>query len=613
MKYHRIEIEDTGDVISARAGTTLIQSLRKAGVDIECSCGGKGKCGTCKVRVLERDSLFKTNGVLTDSEKSLLTEDERKSSIRLACQKRVDHDMAISVVNDTRTAHTVTEFAPARTEKANPGIRKQFLRIKPSDYRDISDSELVLENLEFPQTRFSLTALRSLPEALRTTQEGVTVTIADDMVVSIEPGDTTQQLYGVAVDLGTTTIVCYLVDLLTGEILGSRFVRNPQHRYGASVIDRIEFANRSRESLVQLSRAVTASISKCISAFCKQAGVEQEHVYRVAVVGNTTMLQLLLRLDPKAIGERPYVSTLSRGNSFRAAEVGLHINEHAELSTLPIISGFVGSDAVAAAVACGFHRNSSPQLLVDLGTNSEIVLSAGGKLWTCSAAAGPAFEGAGIEHGVVARAGAICQVMINHVNVEVHTIDNAPARGICGSGLVSAVAQLLSQKLLDHTGRFTPENCSSPPMRARFHRAHTGWQFLLSSLDKRKKRIHITQRDIRNIQLAKGAVRAGIEILLRKAEVWPRDLQKVFLAGSFGSSLDIESVLKLGILPPLPAERVSIAGNAAGSGAVKALLNKDLRKKCEDVAREVNRMDLGGTSDFQMLFMKYMYFQPFGG
>ncbi len=590
-----------------------MQVLHKAGADIQCSCGGKGKCGTCRVRILERDSLFKTDGVLTGSEEIILTEEEKSSCVRLACQKKIDHDMVVSIIDKPEGLRVATKVTLEKEASLNPGVSKRFLKLDPEMGPEIADTDRVLKAFKRKDLKFSLTALRALPNALRAGKAGITVTVTDNTIVDAEPGDTSEHLYGLAIDLGTTTIVCYLLDLRTGELIGSKFVKNPQYRYGGSVIDRIEFAACIEDGLRQMSRSVTASLSKCINTICKQAEIHQEHVCHAVAVGNTTMLQFLLRIDASPIGESPYLPALSGANTFRAAEVGININKHVALTTLPFISGFVGSDAVAAIVATGLHKGASPRLIADLGTNSEIILSAGGKLWACSAAAGPAFEGAGIEHGMVASTGAICQTTINHLNVELQTIGNTHPKGICGSGLIATVGELLRQKLMDHTGRFTPENCASPAISARFSRDHSGLRFLLSSTDKKRKRVYISQKDIRNIQLAKSAVRAGIEVLLRTADVWPKDLEKVFLAGSFGSSLDAGSVLKLGLLPPLPADRISTVGNAAGSGAVMALLDATMLEQCEDIARRVKRVDLAGTEGFQQMFMKYILFPRNGG
>jgi uncharacterized 2Fe-2S/4Fe-4S cluster protein (DUF4445 family) len=430
-------------------------------------------------------------------------------------------------------------------------------------------------------------------------------------LVSITPAAERDGIFGAAVDIGTTTVVGYLFDLSTGEYLASAASYNPQAQHGADVISRINFALTEHDGLAQLQAEAISVINEVIQRAAAQVQVDTRHIFEVTLVGNTCMHHLVLGLDPAHLGASPYVPVVDESVDVEARDLGLEVNPSANVHFLPVIAGFVGADTVGVILAAELVGQPRPVLAVDIGTNGEVALWSGSELFVASCAAGPAFEGAQIQHGMRAGPGAIERVDVQDGDLVIHTIGGLSAVGICGSGLFDAVAALLDLGLLDVTGRYAQEGTVTGRAAGRLEGEGTARRVELAHAGETADRtpVLLTQPDIRKVQLAKGAVRAAVELLIRRAGLVPEDLSEVLLAGAFGNYVNPRSALRIGLLPTvLEPERVRGVGNAAGAGAVLALLSIDERRRAEEIAAQAIHVELFSSPEFQDVFADAMLF-----
>lgn len=592
-----VTFEPSGRRAVCSHGQSLQEAARQAGLFLSSICGGQGTCGKCRVQV--QGDLYP----FTASELALLSAEERQAGYRLACQARLRGPAVVFFPFAEQVAYKAALLGSPPPPA--PNIRKVHLRLSPPSLSDQRpDLERLREALGLPTLEVEPVALRNLSLTLRRADWDVTAVLVGGRLVAVEEGDTCDRAYGVAFDLGTTTVAAYLLDLNTGEQRAASVALNRQGVYGEDVLSRLDRAHAGETEA--LRRAALETLNDLIVRVCQEAGLSPQHIYEATLVGNTCMLHLFLGLDPYAIGVAPYIPTFTDPLDLSAREVGLEIAPGGNVHLLPAVSGYVGADAVAGALAASLGEDERVRVLVDLGTNAEVILSRRGELFACAAAAGPAFEGARISCGMRAAPGAIDRVRLADGRVQVHVLGEQPALGLAGSGLVSAAAALWRAGLLSPRGRFLLGH--APP--GLFVQGRRGPELLLVPEDAsgNGRRITLMQQDVAELLLAKAAVAAGLHILLQEAGLEEGDLEEVLLAGSFGNYIDREEALEIGLIPRMPLERVLGLGNAAGAGAVQALLSLPMRRRAWELARRIRYIELSAHPKFKEAFLRAMAF-----
>lgn len=533
---------------------------------------------------------------------------------RLACHARIQGPVTIEVP-DRSLFQSQQQILTADSGEAvdiRPRVRKLCVRLAPPSQHDtLSDAERLLAAL--PPCSMTLDALRALPGALRIADFTVTCTLVEEELIAVEPGDTTAACYGIAVDVGSTTLVATLVNLCTGADIAVAARVNPQTSHGDDVISRIQKCRTEKDGLARLQGAVVDGINHLVNELERKTHISRHHIYEIVFAGNTTMQQILGGIDPSALGELPFVPAFREALEIQASDLRLHLPPPSRVYVFPQIGSFVGGDTVAGIIATRLDRTTGPSLLVDIGTNGEIVLSSNGRMLATSVAAGPAFEGARIVHGMRAAPGAIEKVLLDG-DVKLNIIGNVKPTGICGTGLIDAAAELLRTGILDTTGRLlAPDEvpASLPEaLRCRLIAENSEVNFMLVEAGESATRepIFLYQRDIRELQLATAAIRAGINILLRLAGLQPGELDSVLLAGAFGNFIRRSNARRIGMLPPIPCHRIRFVGNTASFGAKRALLSVGEKEYAARVARAVEHVDLSLDPEFQMEFSAAMLF-----
>jgi len=546
-----------------------------------------------------------------------LTAKELSDGYRLACQATILGDVEVVVPEESRISRvSILSAGVHRAVELRPWIRKQTIRVPEATLeRQVADMQNLQQAMgpRYDGLKPTLRALRQLPTALREGNGLVTLLIADGQIVRIDAGAGPDQLLGIAFDIGTTTVVGYLLDLETGAQLSVSSLLNPQTRYGDDVVSRIDFSMRDDgKGLHTLQREIVRAMNQIISDTTKAAGARPEDVLGVAVVGNTTMHHLFLGISPAALARSPYVPAVTEATCVTAKDLGLTIYPEGHVWVLPNIAGWVGADTVGVILATGVHEHEGMALAIDIGTNGEMALGSRERLLTCSTAAGPAFEGAHLSCGMRAADGAIDAVNIDS-DVRWHAIGNSAPRGICGSGLVDLVAEMLRAGVIDATGMMqSPEALRSNGAEQLATRLRQGRQkeFLLvdASNGAAGRELVVTQRDIRELQLAKGAIRAGIQILMKELGIGPESVTRVYMAGAFGNYIKPSSALAIGLIPHFPNAEIVPVGNAAGSGARMALLSESAREEASRILSHVEYLELSGRPDFQDEFAEAMIF-----
>jgi len=592
------------------AGGSILDAAVAAGVPVEGTCGGKGTCGKCRVRLISGRAVDPT-----PAETRQIPPEKLSAGWVLACQRPVADGLAIRV-------ETAVESGPGKESlegvaavvAAEPVVEKHFLRLAAPTVDDQQpDLERLLSGLPLDGVLAGPGVLANLPRTLRESGFEVTAVLAGRRLLAVEPGDTTGRSFGLALDLGTTTLAGYLVDLGTGKTLAASSLSNPQRSLGADVISRINHVSENPGGLRQLQEMVLEALNRLIEDLLSGGAVAAEEVYEAVVVGNTTMAHLFLGIDPSYLAPAPFIPAFRRPLEVTAGELGLAMHPGARVLMLPNIAGYVGSDTVGVMTATGLDRNQGWRLAVDIGTNGEVVLAGGGRILTCSTAAGPAFEGAHIRHGMRAARGAIESVKMDQ-EVTLGTIGGAAPAGICGSGLIDAVAGMLRAGVINPSGRLADPATGAahlpPGLRDRLRKTEGGSEFILASGSQSAagEDIAITQKDLRELQLAKGAILAGIRILLGEAGITAGEISEVYLAGAFGNFISRASAVAIGLLPDIPLERIIPVGNAAGDGARLALISRTERERALSLADRAEHVELSARRDFQDLFVQALYF-----
>lgn len=589
-------------------GTTLRDALVLLDVDLIVPCGGEGTCGKCRVEASGEISP------LTSSERALLSPEQLEEGIRLACQARLSGQVQVSVPASSRPPDMrILPGGTMRQIQAEPAVLKKVVQPTP---QTLDDPHARLEHLRRggdlrADLHAGIDLLRRLPNILDSAAGEVTAVLRDDLLLDVEAGDSSGRCFGLALDLGTTTVVASLADLQSGRELAHAVTVNQQTSFGHDVVGRINATLEQEDGLERLQQAARSSLENVIAQVLEKSGVDRREIYEATLVGNATMTHLFLGIDPASLGKLPYVATVGDAVVEPARLLGLDLHPAARLYVLPNIAGFVGADTVGAILAAGLDEDDGRiRLLADIGTNCEIALRLKDRLLVTSTPAGPAFEGARITCGMYAAAGAIEKVRIDD-DVSCKTIGGETPRGLCGSGLVDASAELLRVGIVDSTGRMLPleelDGNLNANLQSRLIEAENGMAFVLAAPDPDSP-IVLTQRDVRELQLAKGAIRSGVDLLLEHAGLSVDDLDEFCIAGGFGSYIDKANAMRLGLIPELPQEKLNFIGNGALVGARLALLSRTLRRRGDQVARQSEHLQLADTPDFQMRFSEAMLF-----
>lgn len=603
--------------------------LLKLNLPIRSICGGLGTCGKCKV-LIQKGSEYLNQ--VTNAEKKFLSNEDLESGYRLACQTKIN-DKYIDMLQELKPPHfriflpsellfedfNILTFGIRKKTILNPAIKKFFLDIKkPTLDEPIPDFERVIAELiakdntiKEDQIEIDFNLINKLPNILRENNHKITLTLwNDNEIIECEPSDTTENNYGIAFDIGTTTIVGYLVNLDNGKVYSLASKLNSQTAYGEDVITRLSFIKNDQKGLQKLNLAVLNDLNNIISKVCEKSKIKSSQIYEATIVGNSVMHHIFLNLDPINIGLSPYIPVIQKGMNVKARTLNLKISKNGYVYTVPIIAGFVGADTVGVILSSNINSQKDLTLAIDIGTNGEIILGNRKFLATGSCAAGSALEGAHISDGMRAAAGAIDTIKIDPQNFDVSysTIKNKKPIGICGSGLVDAIAEMLRSKILTRSGNFNKEFID----QERILKRNNNIEFLIAKREETSigKEIKISQNDIRQIQMAKAAFYSGTRLILKHLDT-KQEIKRVFLAGAFGNYINKYNAKFIGMIPDISDENIFQIGNAAGTGAQSLLLNKDLREKVKKLLKKIQYIEIATKEEFQKEFTDAMYFPHF--
>ncbi|NOX20903.1 MAG: DUF4445 domain-containing protein [Nitrospirae bacterium] len=631
MKKYKVIFQPSGRRGEIEEGKTVLEAAQALGVDIEAVCGGKKVCGKCKVRIEE--GFFEKDGIESGMKHlSPFTEDEEKHikpedgpNMRLACAAEIRGDLKVFVPEKSRAGKQVVRKAAKELKiKLDPAVKKYNVKLEEPSLHDMTkgDMERVLEYMSdeygLNDLSFDYTALRELQDVLRKGQWNITVTVwMDKEIIKVEPGFV-EPSYGLAVDVGTTTVVGYLCDLNTGKVINTESMMNPQVPYGEDVMSRITYAMTNPEGLETMQKAIINGLNEIIEKVSADLRVNGKNggsaIVDMTIVFNTAMHHIFLGFNPEYIGRSPFIPAVQHSVNIKARDLGLKINSGSYVHVLPIEAGFVGADNVGVLIAEEPYNQDEMVLIIDIGTNGELLLGNRERICSTSCATGPAFEGAQIKFGMRAAPGAIEKVRIDPETKEPmykvigkadwHThLQEVNAKGICGSGIIDAVAEMFKAGIIDKSGKFNMD-LDTPRVR----KGSDGKpEYVIAWAEETSigTDITITQADVRALQLAKGALYAGAKLMMKKMGI--DKLDRVVLAGAFGSYIDKESALTLGMFPDCDLDRVYAVGNAAGDGARMALLNKAKRVEADEKARFVEFMEIAVEPEFEKEFMMAMH------
>jgi uncharacterized 2Fe-2S/4Fe-4S cluster protein (DUF4445 family) len=602
-------------VFDTKPGTTVLKAAHAGGVDITATCGGRGRCTSCRVKLVAG-----TAPPPTIMDELQLGDTLVREGYRLSCQWPITEPVTVQVAPplDETTFQILGGERPAGAPapvSIDAGVRKDVLTVSlPKDeHLQASDLEVLAAAAGCRVEEVSPALLKTLPAILRERDGEVTVTTFGRRLIAVESGDTALMKFGLAIDVGTTSVVTTLMELESGEQLGAVSSLNPQAVYGGDLMSRIAFAQFDAGNLRKLQTRIIGLLNQHIEQITRESGVLAKWIYKVVIVGNTCMHHLLLGIDPSYVGLAPYAPVMRHPLTLPARDLFLKLPPEARVCLLPLVAGFVGADAVAVALATRLDEARAPRIAVDIGTNGEVVVGAGGRLWACSAPAGPALEGAQIRHGMRAAIGAIDRVEVEHGDLRWHTIGDGPAQGICGSGLLDAVAALLDLGVLDWTGLIDLDRRDRlpPPVRARVEMRGEERTIVLARAGEHgaDREIVLTQDDVRQVQLCKGAIASGVAMLQHVAGIPTAQVEELMLAGGFGNYLSVRSALRIGLIPPgLPPDKIRYVGNAAALGAQLALVSEAERARAEVIAGHIEHVSLAAHPDFETIFVDCMNF-----
>ncbi|HEY9153085.1 MAG TPA: ASKHA domain-containing protein [Anaerolineales bacterium] len=640
---HTVILQPSGRRGQVEEGKSVREAARELGVEIESICAENATCGKCAVLVEEGrferygiESKRENLSAVGSAEKAyfdrrpnlLKSKSWQVGKVRLSCQCKVLGDVLINVPEESRgNKQIVRKSARERQIEIKPSVRKYLVTMTPPNLeRPIADWERLAKGLEtsmglvrrgeenlpkWSDLKIDYACLRTLSQKLREANWDVTVSVWQDKeVVQIQAG-LVEESYGAAVDIGSTTIALYLCNLRTGEILAAESEMNPQIVYGEDIMSRIQYTIEHKDGLEKLHKAVIDTLNKLLKLAARKAKIKTENILEMVLVGNSTMHHLVLNLPPKDLGRAPFVPAIHHSVDVKARELGLHINASGNIHVLPTIASFIGADTSGVILAEEPHKQDENWLIIDVGTNAELVLGNRNRLVCTSTPTGPALEGAHVEYGMRAAPGAMERVQIDEKTLEPkykvigiegwntdHADFNGQVKGICGSAIIDAVAEIFRVGIIDSRGRFKRGLEST-----RIREGASGMEYVIAFANETSigRDIPITQQDVRQIQLAKAALFTAARTLLKRSNLQSPD--KIILAGGFGSYIDKEKAMLIGLIPDCPLENVYAVGNAAGDGARIALLNIEKRKEIETVTRRVERFELPTDPEFQNQFM----------
>jgi len=591
-------------------GISFRDAALEVGILIESPCGGLGSCGKCKVIIPEGA------GGLTASEYEQLTQNERNKNVRLACQATVREDATCIIPQESQVLPEQISIEGIQGHfPLQPDVQAVTLSLsKPA----LSDKYFLHEAVQEQLTQSghqkvtpSLEALSRLQELAERSPDGISVILYQDEILEITSGGIEQSLYGVAIDIGTTTVVLKMLDLRTGEVLGVQSAENQQKRFGADVISRLEFVGSQSDGLQYLHYEILEQLNVSLETLSNEANINQEQIYAAVITGNTVMQHLFLGINPKTLASAPYYPVFQGPVVARSSDLGLNLHSNAYFYTSPNLASFVGGDITSVLTVLDLEKSEQPQLVVDIGTNGEIVLGNKERLICASSPAGPAWEGANIKWGMRATRGAIERAKIKDNQLVLRTIGNVEPVGICGSGLIDLVAEFRRTGLIDESGRILNPNEHhdlSVPKGAKILPRENGTVDIAIANLHIENPILLTQKDIREVQLAKGAITSGIQMLLQEFGIGVSELSAIFIAGGFGNHVKGNDAVDIGLLPGIDPEKIHFIGNAALTGAEAILLSKEARIKAEQLSRMVEYVEISGRPEFQQIFVDSMTF-----
>jgi len=595
-----VRFEPSGLRIDVPAGTVLLEAARKAGIYLTSICGGDGYCGKCKVTIDE--------GQFQSRPATLLTPDEVRENVVLACQTKVLSDLTVTVPKShaleagqilmDADAHRFSELAGEVREgvfEFDPLVRKLCVEMSPPTVHDnTADHErlylAIREEIDAPIMQTGFRILQRLSKLLVGANYKVAVTIGrrggTTEVIEVEPGKRCKTNFAVAVDLGTTTVVAHLINLTNVTTIDTEATYNSQINFGEDYIRRIIYAEEN-DAFDEMQNRIVHDVNNLIVTLATRQRIDLQDITAVICAGNTAMVHFLLNLDPTRIRREPYIASVSFVPPIRAAEAGIQINKRGLLYCLPSVAAYVGSDIVAGVLTTRIYTQKSISLFVDIGTNGEVVLGNRDWLVCASSSAGPAFEGSGVKHGMRAGAGAIEKLtVLADGSIDFKTIGNTRPAGICGSGLLDTIAELFANGIIDRTGRFKISD------DARFAEGDDGWQFQLVPADNEHQQIVITQADINNLIRSKAGVFAAIRVLMDSTQTKPEDIDAIYVAGGFGNFLNVQQAITVGMLPDVPLEKIQFVGNTSIAGAKTVLLSRKALETAEQIAKSMTYFDL---------------------
>ena len=629
MEKFKVTFYPDNKTIEVEKDRSILSAAISAGVYINSSCGGDGVCGRCKV--------FLKSGKVVSQSAGRLTTQERERGVHLACEAFVQSDLEVEVLPESRLSlegltqeeinkrlqndYSAPEEIEVAAASADAGIfvhsplaTKLYLELEPPDLEDkISDLERLYRSIRkvknIPEMQSGLSNIRGLGELLRDSGWKVTVTLGkrNDSVeiVLVESGDTSSKNFGLCFDIGTTTVSAQLVDLNTKQVLGTKATYNKQAAFGSDVITRIIYA-KEEDGLQQLHRAVIEDMNEMAQELVKEHNVDLNDVTCAVCAGNTTMIHLLLRVDPSYIRREPYTPVFNFAPVLRAAETELRINPRGLLSCIPGVASYVGGDVTAGVLSCGLYRQEELGLLIDIGTNGEIVLGNKEFLISAAASAGPAFEGSGISCGMRATKGAIQKVRIKPESLELSysVIGEVKPLGICGSGYIDLIAQMLLAGILDKGGKIKDIK------NKRIREGELGREFVVAFKDQSASDsdVFINEADIENLKRAKAAIYSATSILLKHMGLNLSQVQKIFIAGGFGTYLDMENAVAIGLLPDVERSRFLFIGNSSLSGSRQVLLSYEAMKKADEIAKKITYFELSVEQSYMEEYMAALFF-----
>ncbi len=596
----KISLNGREKSIQVKHGEKLFDVLAKNNISIPNSCGGNHTCGKCLVQV---DSPILNS--ISDKENELLKRINASDSLRLACFINVNQDMHITLPDEDEIAQIIITGKKDIEHDLKPRVKKKIVK-SLLDYNQQDYLNVFLNSLEFDPTHVAYNAIKKLPELNYKNASDLSYITYEDEIIDVSD-DIKKGVYGIAVDIGTTTIVAYLINLEDGKEIDVYSCLNPQKKYGADVISRINYTSQNEDGLNELHRLVISELNNIIDKFCKYNDIHPENIYDIVLVGNTTMLHLAACIPCKQIAIFPFRPAFTSSIKVKAKDLGLKSNPESYIITLPSVSSYIGADTMAAILACGMHKDKKTSLLIDIGTNGEIVLGNADKMICCSTAAGPAFEGGRITFGTGGIRGAIDHIDLKKQPIY-STIGNTYPVGICGSGVTDAVAELLRYNIVDKTGRMKNQCELKGKITEDLLKKVVTYEGINAFVIDEKTRIVITQADIRELQLAKAAIFAGIQVLADKASINLEEIENVYLAGGFGNFLDLNSAFTIKLLPQEFEGKVIPIGNGAGIGAKIVLSFEDALSLLNTILVKMEYIELSISPEFQEKFIKAINF-----